>query len=225
MAIVEHLNILQQGTDAWNEWRRTNPHIKPDLSTARLRGRHFEGYDFSDTDLSGVDLSEARLVRTKFAKANLSNSNLTEANLREAKMNDVDFESANLMFADLSWADLSGAKLSWAELFGSKFSNTKLTNTNFEKANITHTSFLAVNLGVARRIQSVRISASESKIGRSKEKFLIWFGQANNTGSGSWEHSPHRIRTETAREDARPTYKIKKAPSEAASADVRKDRS
>ena len=41
MANQEHLKILQQGVDAWNEWRRENPEIKPDLSGADLRHADF----------------------------------------------------------------------------------------------------------------------------------------------------------------------------------------
>jgi hypothetical protein len=31
MANPEHLQILQQGVEVWNQWRRHNPDIKPDL--------------------------------------------------------------------------------------------------------------------------------------------------------------------------------------------------
>ena len=36
MANEEHLRILKQGVDAWNEWRREHPDIQPDLSGANL---------------------------------------------------------------------------------------------------------------------------------------------------------------------------------------------
>jgi hypothetical protein len=34
----EHLKLLQQGIDVWNEWRAKEPSIVPDLSEAKLRG-------------------------------------------------------------------------------------------------------------------------------------------------------------------------------------------
>jgi hypothetical protein len=36
MANPEHLEILNQGVESWNKWRKENPHIKPDLSEAFL---------------------------------------------------------------------------------------------------------------------------------------------------------------------------------------------
>ncbi|MGQ9702955.1 MAG: hypothetical protein ACUVRX_01220 [Actinomycetota bacterium] len=38
MANPEHLEILRQGVKAWNEWRRQNVYIIPDLYGADLRG-------------------------------------------------------------------------------------------------------------------------------------------------------------------------------------------
>jgi hypothetical protein len=36
MADEEHLQILQQGVDVWNEWRKSNPELIPDLDGATL---------------------------------------------------------------------------------------------------------------------------------------------------------------------------------------------
>jgi len=36
MANEEHLKILNQRVEAWNEWRDKNPQITPDLSKANL---------------------------------------------------------------------------------------------------------------------------------------------------------------------------------------------
>ncbi len=36
MANEEHLKILKQGVEAWNEWREKNPKITPGLSKADL---------------------------------------------------------------------------------------------------------------------------------------------------------------------------------------------
>jgi len=38
MANPEHLKILKQGVEDWNQWRKDNPDIKPGLSEADLRG-------------------------------------------------------------------------------------------------------------------------------------------------------------------------------------------
>jgi hypothetical protein len=48
MANPEHLQILMQGVETWNQWRSKNRDIKPDLTSVCLAG----------TDLSEADLSE-----------------------------------------------------------------------------------------------------------------------------------------------------------------------
>jgi hypothetical protein len=37
MANPEHLQILQQGVEVWNAWRKQNKGIRPDLSGVDLR--------------------------------------------------------------------------------------------------------------------------------------------------------------------------------------------
>ena len=57
MANQEHLEILKQGVEVWNEWRKHNPNSKPDLAEASLSRT-----DLSQADLVGADLSKAELV-------------------------------------------------------------------------------------------------------------------------------------------------------------------
>ena len=70
MANEEHVEILRQGADVWNEWRRKNIELIPDLYRANLSGANLSGAnlfdadvrfaDFSDVNLSGANLSSAR---------------------------------------------------------------------------------------------------------------------------------------------------------------------
>ena len=43
----EHLKIIRQGVDAWNEWRQKNPELKPDLHGANLRGANLSEANLS----------------------------------------------------------------------------------------------------------------------------------------------------------------------------------
>jgi CheY-like chemotaxis protein len=52
MSEPTHLEILKQGAEAWNSWRRENPGVLPQLS----------GEDLSEFDLSRDNLSEADLT-------------------------------------------------------------------------------------------------------------------------------------------------------------------
>ena len=54
MANEEHLKILKQGVEQWNQWRLENA-IRPDLSDANLSNA-----DLSDADLSNANLGECR---------------------------------------------------------------------------------------------------------------------------------------------------------------------
>ena len=84
MADATHIDILYEGVEAWNEWRRKNPGEKPNLV----------GEDLSEMDLTGVNLGEADLT-----DAELFQADLTEANLK----------MANMAKADLAGSNLSGA--------------------------------------------------------------------------------------------------------------------
>jgi uncharacterized protein YjbI with pentapeptide repeats len=75
MANQKHLDILKQGVDAWNAWRRADPASQPDLSDADLSGLQFvllDGGDVIEIDLSGTNLSGAVLWYADLLGANLS---------------------------------------------------------------------------------------------------------------------------------------------------------
>ncbi len=100
MANPEHVEQLRLGVSEWNEWRKRNPSIRPDLSGenlpsellgadlwgcnlagSMLRNHDLTGANLFDTDLSGADLTGARLVGANLTYANLANANLMGANL------------------------------------------------------------------------------------------------------------------------------------------------
>ncbi len=47
MANEEHFGILRQGVAVWNEWRRVNPEVVPDLNAAELQWASLHGVDLS----------------------------------------------------------------------------------------------------------------------------------------------------------------------------------
>jgi Pentapeptide repeats (8 copies) len=96
MANQQHLDVLKQGVDPWNQWRRAHPEIRPDLSEAHLSGAVLVGTDLRDANLRKADLGGATLSGIAF-----NNSSLKLANLRKADLGN----------ADLSNADLSGATI------------------------------------------------------------------------------------------------------------------
>ncbi len=79
MSNKEHVSILLEGIEKWNEYRKLHHLQKPDFIDADLRGANisganlrsailidtnFMGVDFTQVELSGVDLSKALFVET-----------------------------------------------------------------------------------------------------------------------------------------------------------------
>jgi hypothetical protein len=146
MANEEHLKIIRQGVNAWNEWRKKNPELQhPDLSEA----------DLGRADLNNANLNGANLFYARLSEANLSEANLSKANLRCADLSGADLSGADLSGADLSGANLSGAilneaglgkanlrcaHLSGASLFGTLFIGTDLRGADLTGSTVYGTS-------------------------------------------------------------------------------------
>jgi hypothetical protein len=138
MANVEHLEILERGVKAWDEWRGQNFKVEPDLSSATFAEYDLENVNFARANLSNVDLTEAYL----------SGASLTGANLRGAKM-----IGTRLDGADITEADLTGAHLGGALLFGADLSNAILDYTTFTLTDIGWTLFGDNDLSKVRDIE------------------------------------------------------------------------
>ena len=184
MADEEHLRILRQDVDTWNKWRDEHPDIRPDLSEADLVEADLVMANLSRANLSGADLSgaflrAADLNRANLNRANLSGADLSEADLVDANLSGADLVKANLGRANLSGADLSGALFVVANLVGADLSRAYLRDANLEYAHLSRaylsgtdlsgsrvgwTVFGAVNLSVAKGLESV-IHAGPSTIG------------------------------------------------------------
>ncbi len=135
MANEEHLAVLRQGVEVWNEWREKNPEIKPNLRDS----------DLSGADLRWVNLRDSYLVKADFSKTDLRESDLSEADLSRANLNRANLSRADLFEADLSGADLSEAKLIMANLSGTRLIGANLCETNLSKVCLIRTQALETN--------------------------------------------------------------------------------
>lgn len=154
MANEQHLDILKQGVDSWNQWRKEHPDIEIDLTFAKLDRAHLSAANLNGVDLSGAELIRAHLVGTDLSKANLRGTDLSKATLRGANLTcasligaDLSYTyitKANLSGAHLKWASLRGADLSEANLRGADLSETDLTFANLTKADLTGCSIYAI---------------------------------------------------------------------------------
>lgn len=179
MAVQEHLAVLYEGVNVWNEWRLQESVIRPDLSGvslreadltwANLRGAVLRGADLIAVDMTEADLSEADLSDANLRGASLRSANLDWAFLRSADLQGADLggavlTDANLSGADLTGADLSGAKLIGANLTGTNLFGSNLAGASFVEAQISDTKFGNVDLRSAVGLSTVR-HAGPSTIG------------------------------------------------------------
>jgi hypothetical protein len=137
MANSEHLAKIKEGVKAWNEWRKANPKIFPDLREAVLTSAGLASADFSITDLSAADLNGANLTRADLYGAHLSGTHLGRAHLGRAYLDSADLSEANLREADLILAHLNGAHLDGADLSGAHLLSASLRGASLSGANVT----------------------------------------------------------------------------------------
>ena len=139
MANPQHHEILKQGINAFNRWRRENKNIVPDLTMA----------DFSNTDFDYVNLSEANLSKAKFSKSTFRRADLRGTDLSTADLSRTNFNQANLRGADLSRADLSRAYFAWANLRAVDLKKANLIGAYLRGATLTRAKLIKANLSGA----------------------------------------------------------------------------
>ena len=67
MANEQHVKILTAGNEIWNNWRISNPQIRPDLSDSILKFRwssglwNFHGANFYDSNLAAQTFAQFRV--------------------------------------------------------------------------------------------------------------------------------------------------------------------
>src|SRR5438874_4332624 len=106
MANQEQLTLLlNQGAEAWNQWRREHQEVEVDLSGADLTGANLvrtsldfatlTGATFNGTTLDGSSFFRAHLERTHFDGAHLDRADLVDpTDFTEATITGASFVGA-----------------------------------------------------------------------------------------------------------------------------------
>jgi uncharacterized protein YjbI with pentapeptide repeats len=146
MADEAHIDILERGVEAWNEWRRMNRRVVPQLTYANLEGKSLSAFDLvgaqlaganlSRANLSDADLSEADLVEAHFKTATLTNADLSNAFLEKSDFRNAELTGANLSYSRLHQADLRKANLTAANLSYTILHDTQLIDANLTRADL-----------------------------------------------------------------------------------------
>jgi hypothetical protein len=162
MASQEHVDLLTQGVEAWNQWKGDTHETTPDprwklcydadLSDADLSGADLNGINLGKVDLAranfaGAYLIEACLAESEFVEANFAGARLDGANLSGAHLWAANFSNADLRNADLSGADLSEACFQGADLSGANLSRADLSEARLQGANLSGANFNGVYSG------------------------------------------------------------------------------
>jgi hypothetical protein len=155
MANPEHVELLRQGVDVWNEWRKKEPSKIVNLS---------------GEDLRGIKLAKANFIGANLTEADLSGTDLGGATLRLANLTNAKLVQTDFCDADLSGADLSGATLAMANLFGAD-----LTDANLREANLGGAILVRTNLtnAVLDGCRAYGLSAWDVKLTGTKQQDLV----------------------------------------------------
>lgn len=94
MANQEHLDILRQGVEVWNVWRREHPEVLPDLCRVNLSQLHLEGINLQEAWLEGANFQAANLKEANLMGVHLEGANLSDANLERANLHLTFFNNA-----------------------------------------------------------------------------------------------------------------------------------
>ncbi len=151
MANEEHLNILMQGVEVWNKWRKLNPKVLPDLTFADLSGANLNEANLTQANLfranlSGADLKKADLTIANLRVAILSGADLSEAYLRGAHLGGATLDRANLGGAYLVAAYLGQANFSEANLSGADLTKAMLDEANLDNTNLTNCRIYGISV-------------------------------------------------------------------------------
>ncbi len=199
MANPEHVEILEQGVEAWNEWRELNPEVRPDLSIEDLSGLDLRGADLQYADFHGAILRRADLGGHDTARGLERPTSLANANLRHADLRDAKLDGAYLATADFTHATLDGVSFDEAMV-----EDTFFTDVNLAAASLANLRFWGPSAVDQRTLSRIRLLSLES----GKQTEIIKFLQG--CGLTDWEIEAAKLHTPglTSGQITDITYKI-----------------
>jgi hypothetical protein len=186
MAILEHLNILEQGIEVWNKWRLENPSIEPDLSGADLSNHIFENANFSNTNFH-----RARMTQWQVIDCDFSGCNLTQISAQGSYWKKVKFWKAHLT------GDLVLSTMYSADFTGAKIENCGLPDSEWRYIKLNHTKFSPHLPGISINSWSI-IQSDLSGVGNPQSALHEYpsnvdFGTLKMTASGLID-KPERVK-------------------------------
>jgi uncharacterized protein YjbI with pentapeptide repeats len=161
VANEEHLDILRQGVEEWNEWRIANPDIVPDLREADFEGARLSGVKLFCAELSGANLNGAVLFGADLTYSKIRRANLSEAVLSEADLTSADLSAANLSNTDLTRARCERTDLTGADLRGANLRLAYIARADLHAAHLNGADFSMTTLSFLNLTETVGLEECE----------------------------------------------------------------
>ncbi len=149
MANQMQLEILRQGLESWNQWRKEHPNASVDFANADLRKINISLMpSLRDADAKGLipPGSSWAFIANEIVGYDVLPLDLSQANLRGTLLSGVDLRCANCSGSDFTYADLSTAQLGRANLSDSRFVETNLQGANLRGADLSRSVLVKTNL-------------------------------------------------------------------------------
>lgn len=196
MANPEHLEILKQGLEVWNQWREKNPNIQPDLQNADLCGADFSNKSDIDEALFPnkfvnvynklrcfLDYNYKIPIGINLEQANLMGANLEKTNLRGAVLEKADLRIAHLKMAKLEKANLKSADCERANFEGCNLENANLSAADLRQANLRCVKLNSADLRIAK-LETTILEKADLRMCNMIDSVL---DQTVLTGAKLWE--------------------------------------
>jgi hypothetical protein len=90
MAIQQHVARIKRGVEVWNNWRKENSNIEPDLSRANLEDAELGGADLHKTLLQGTTLLGADLTKAELIGCNIHGISAWDVTLKGTIQRDLE---------------------------------------------------------------------------------------------------------------------------------------
>ena len=144
MANQDHVDILKSNEAIWEDWRKHNPSVKLDFSSADLKNISF----------AGRDLTMARFRKAILDWSDFRDCNLAHADFRGSSIRHCRFRHANLDYADLRGVYGYSSDYYDATMIGSKLCDADLQSADFSRAKLTNADLSRANLGLCRLVDT-----------------------------------------------------------------------
>jgi uncharacterized protein YjbI with pentapeptide repeats len=155
MSCEDFLNLLKQGKEVWNNFKKTFPRNLPiiihdfdfsntDFSYFNFLGVNFNNCNFSNTRFYNSSLNTCVFNRVNFTNAHIGDSGCTDINFTDSKMQDV-YLSGNFKGSVFRNVDLTAANIA-CDCINTDFFNANLYGATIKSTNFSQSKFQSSDL-------------------------------------------------------------------------------